>query len=62
MEENSILEFNNKESFSDVLNELLRNGAQQLIYQAVEAELSEFLPQHQRVTDKGRVVLVRMGT
>ena len=28
LEKNSILEFNNKESASDVLNELLRDGAQ----------------------------------
>jgi hypothetical protein len=27
MDKNSILEFNNKESVSDVLNELLRSGA-----------------------------------
>ena len=33
MEKNSILEFNNKESVSDVLRELLRDGAQQLIHQ-----------------------------
>ena len=38
MGENSILEFNNKESVSDVLNELLRDGAQQLIRQAVETD------------------------
>jgi hypothetical protein len=43
MEENSILEFNNKESVPDVLSELLREGAQQLIHQAVEAELSEYI-------------------
>jgi len=45
MDKSSILEFNNKESVSDVLNELLRDGAQQLIHQAVEAELSEYLSQ-----------------
>ena len=39
MYKNSILEFNNKESVSDVLNELLRSGAQKLIHNAVEAEL-----------------------
>ena len=63
MEKNSILEFNNKEKFSDVLNELLRNGAQQLIHQAqaVEAELSEYFSQHQRLTDDGRIALVRNG-
>ena len=59
MEKNSILEFNNKERDSDVLNELLRDGAQQLIHQAVEAELNEYLSQHQRLTDDGRVALVR---
>ena len=32
MDKNSILEFNNKESVSDVLNELLRSGAQKLIF------------------------------
>ena len=56
-----ILEFNNKENVSDVLNELLRDGAQQLIHQAVESELSEYLSQHQRLTDDGRVALVRNG-
>ena len=45
MGKNSILEFDNKESVSDVLNELLRDGAQQLIRQAVETELSEYLSQ-----------------
>ena len=48
MDKNSILEFNNKESVSDVLNELLRSGAQKLIHNAVEAELREFMSQHQR--------------
>jgi len=61
MERGSILEFNNKESVSDVLNELLRGGAQQLIHQAVETELSEYLSQHQRIADDGRLVLVRNG-
>ena len=43
------------------MNELLRNGAKQLIHQAVEAELSEYLSQHQCITDDGRVVLLRNG-
>ena len=37
MDKNSILDFNNKESVSDVLNELFRSGAQKLIHNAVEA-------------------------
>ena len=51
MDKNSILAFNNKESVPDVLSELLREGAQQLIHQAVESELSEYLSQHQRLAD-----------
>ena len=61
MDKNSILAFNNKESVPDVLSELLREGAQQLIHQAVESELSEYLSQHQRLTDDGRLAVVRNG-
>ena len=57
----SILEFNNKESVSDVLSELLRDGAQHLIHQAVELELNEYFSQHQRLTADGRIALVRNG-
>ena len=39
MDKNSILEFNNKESVSDVLNELLRDGAQQLIHQGSRSRI-----------------------
>ena len=59
MDKNSILEFNNKESVSDVLNELLRSGAQKLIHNAVEAELREFMSQHQGVTEDGKVSVIR---
>ena len=34
---------------------------QQLIHHAVEAEFSEYLSQHQRIADDGRVALVRNG-
>jgi len=61
MDKNSILEFNNKESVSDVLNELLRSGAQKLIHNAVEAELREFMSQHQGVTEDGKVSVIRYG-
>ena len=50
MDKNCTLEFNNKDSVSDEMSELLRNGAQQLIHQAVESELSEYFSQHQRIT------------
>ena len=40
---------------------MLREGAQQLIRRAVETELSEYLSQHQRIADDGRLALVRNG-
>ena len=52
------MKFNNKENVSDVLNELLKDGAQQLIHQVVEARLSEYLSQHQRLIVDGRVAMV----
>ena len=61
MDNNSILEFNNKESVSDVLNELLRSGAQKLIHNAVEVELREFMSQHQGATEDGKVSVIRNG-
>ena len=44
-----------------VLNDLFRDRAHQIIRQAVETELSEYLSQHQRLTDDGRIVLVSIG-
>lgn len=46
----------------DSLTELLRAGAQKLIRQAVEAELSELLSQYRGQTDDhGRAAVVRNG-
>ena len=61
MEKSSTLELNNKEIVSDVLNELLKDGAQQLIHQVVEVRLSEYLSQHQHLIVYGRVALVCNG-
>ena len=40
---------------------MFRDGAQQLILQAVKTELSEYLSQRQRITDDVRLALVRNG-
>ncbi len=49
-------------SFSDALSELVRQGARQIIAQAVEAELKEFLAQYQSLKDdQGRQAIVRNG-
>lgn len=49
-------------SFRDALTELVRQGARQIIAQAVEAELQEFLAQYQNLKDEqGRKAVVRNG-
>lgn len=50
------------ETFSDALSDLIRRGARQIIAQAVEAELQEFLEQYQdRRDEQGRQMVVRNG-
>jgi hypothetical protein len=49
MNNDNLIEFKTPEStetFTDVLTELVRSGAQQIIAQAVEAELQSFLSQY----------------
>jgi len=49
-------------SFSDALSELVCQGARQIIAQAVEAELQEFLTQYQSLKDsQGRQAIVHNG-
>ena len=50
------------EHFSDALSDLIRRGARQIIAQAVEAELEDFLAQYRdRRDEQGRQVVVRNG-
>ena len=49
-------------SFSDALSDLIRRGARQIIAQAVEAELQDFLAEYRdRRDEQGRQVVVRNG-
>jgi putative transposase len=62
MTKNNVLEFAGRDVISDPLTALLRSGAQQLITQAVEAELQELLSQYSdRRTDGGHAVVVCNG-
>ncbi len=65
MSNNNLIAFQPPESsasFNDALTELVRKGARQIIAQAVEAELSEFLGQYQsRKDSQGRQAIVRNG-
>lgn len=65
MTDNNLLSFpqtTDATEFRDALSELIRQGARQLIAQAVEAELNEFLAPYQDLTDaQGRRTIVRNG-
>lgn len=65
MSQDNLIEFKTPEpsgTFSDALTELVRQGAKQIIAQAVEAEISEFLKQYQDLKDEqGRQTVVRNG-
>ena len=65
MTQDNLVEFKTPEtaeSFSDALSDLVRQGARQIIAQAVEAELAEFLSQYQGLQDDlGRQAVVRNG-
>jgi putative transposase len=62
MDKSNVLEFQGREVIGDSLTELLRTGAQQLIGQAVEAELQELLVECSgRRTEDGRAGVVRNG-
>ena len=40
MNKNNVIDIKNRDTFTDELTELLQTGAQQLIHQAVQTELS----------------------
>ena len=62
MSKGNVLEFQGREVVADALTEMLRTGAQQLIHQAVEAELQELLERHsERRTADGKSGVVRNG-
>lgn len=62
MKENSVVQLAGRDEIKDPLTELLRQGAKQLIHQAVEAEFQELLEQHSDSrTEDGRAGVVRNG-
>ena len=62
MKENNVVAITGREQFSDALTELLRSEARQLIQEAVEAELSEFMGRLAgRALNDGRSAVIRNG-
>lgn len=62
MGEDTVVRFRNPETVRDALTELLREGAQRLLKQAVEAEVQEFLGDCAgRCDEQGRAAVVRNG-
>jgi hypothetical protein len=43
MSKNNVVEIKNRDTLTDALTDLLKTGAQQLIQQAVQVELAEFM-------------------
>jgi transposase-like protein len=62
MEKNNVIELAGRDTIVDPLTDLLRAGAEKLIYQAVEAELQEQLARYsERRTETGHAGVVRNG-
>src|SRR5204863_5227410 len=60
--ETNVFQLSQPGSFADPLTEVLRNGAQALLAQAVEAEIAAFLSMYaENMTEDGRQRLVRHG-
>ena len=51
MSKDNIISLDNPEGKADVLTDLLRSGARELIKKAVQTELAEFLSQYEDMTD-----------
>ncbi len=59
---NNVVDINNRDTITDTLTDLLKTGAQQLIQQAVQVELAEFMEQYtHQLTSDGKASVVRNG-
>ena len=62
MDKSNVVNLSGRESISDAVTDLLQSGAQQLLHQAIEAELQQFLQQFEdRLLEDGRAAVVRNG-
>jgi putative transposase len=62
VKENNVVELSGRVEAGDAFTAMLRSGAQELIRQAVDAELQDLLASHAaRITDEGRAAVVRNG-
>ena len=62
MPDNNVFKLSQPGIFTDLLTEVLRNGARGLLVQAVEAEVADFLSQHaDKLTEDGHRRVVRHG-
>lgn len=62
MNKNNVVSLSGRETISDVVTDLLKTGAQQLLQQAIEAELQQFMQHFEdRRLEDGRAAVVRNG-
>ena len=59
MSKDNVIEFKKPELVNDLLTEVIRRGAKQLLAAAVEAEVEEFLAKHN--IGEGKAQFVRNG-
>ena len=57
MQKDNVIELKKPETVTDLLTEVLRNGAQQLLAAAVRAEVEEFLSKHNQGEGTARFVM-----
>src|SRR3990167_1716508 len=57
----NIVELKNPVTVNDLLTEVLRNGARELLAKAVEMEVTEFLDRHREKQEQGKPRFVRNG-
>lgn len=62
MNKDNVVSLSSREAISDAVTDLLKTGAQQLLQQAIEAELQQFMQQfEERRLEDGRACVVRNG-
>ena len=61
MVKHNIIQYENNASVSDALTDILQNGTRELISNAIELEMREFMSEHQGINSDGKVNIIRNG-
>ena len=61
MVKHNVIQYENNASVSDALTDILQNGTRELISNAIELEMREFMSEHQSINSDGKVNIIRNG-